>query len=218
MIAFAIVSVQAIAPRVAWACTCAPASDAEHYEGADAVFIGEMTNKDDPHPTATPTEPERQGDTITYTFDVEEAQKGDVDDPEQVDSIRASNFCGYQFAEGERYQVFADLRDGRYETSICSGTRSLGDQEPYRPATPTPDPPTPEPTQPPPTQPPPTEEPEETEATETEAPPTIEPSPTAFAIEEAGGTDPILWIGIGLAVVAAAAGGGFLFVRRRPTS
>lgn len=116
----------------AWACSCVPANDREHFEGADLVFSGIVTGREDPNATSPA---QSSGDDIIWTVDVDGAQKGTVSDPEEVVSARNGATCGYEFQITKRYQVFADRRDGKVTTGLCSGTRELAAGErPYRPS------------------------------------------------------------------------------------
>lgn len=99
---------------VCWACSCAQASDQEHFDRATVVFTGTVTGVRDAR------------DARRWTFDVESVQKGGAAPELDVLTGTTGNTCAPDLKEGGRYQVFARRNDdGRLETTICDGTRSL---------------------------------------------------------------------------------------------
>ena len=106
------------APTV-WACDCAVLSAQEYFTAADAVFTGTVTARFEP--TSGP----RGGssDPIVWNFAVESTAKGTVSHPQDVISAASEVSCGYEFAVGQRYQVYARRAGGELETGLCSGTR-----------------------------------------------------------------------------------------------
>src|SRR5687768_10693683 len=111
----------------AWACSCVPASGAEHYQNAEVVFVGVVTERTDPHED---DEIQSGGSAIHYTVEVRSEQKGDVSDPVLVKSSRSEASCGYTFRVGRRYQVFGrEQADGDVTTGLCDGNDRLSDGE-----------------------------------------------------------------------------------------
>lgn len=174
MLAITSLALVAWAAPPCWACSCVPASDEEHYARADVVFVGKVVAREEP----SAHDPyQSSSDPITWTFEVEQTQKGEARRTESVRSARDDATCGYRFEVGGRYQVFANRSEnGELWTSICSGTRNV-DREPAYPApgsSPAPDAPTPAPPTPAlPASPSPTPEPTPT--------PDESPSPSAVA-------------------------------------
>lgn len=124
--------------RPCFACSCAPASDKEHYARADAVFTGKATERHDPSAGG----PQGSADPIHWTFDVDGAQKGRTTDPVVVETSRDEASCGITFVVGRRYQVYATNTGEYLHTDLCSGTRELNaSQGPYVPPDTTPAPP-----------------------------------------------------------------------------
>lgn len=111
-----------IEAKPVWSCSCAPADPAAHYREADAVFIGSMES-------AAPLRsgPMRSSaDPIAYTIAVESVQKGRVSETVVVQSAASGASCGFTFAKGPRYQIYATFEDGVYHTHLCSATAPVG--------------------------------------------------------------------------------------------
>ena len=109
----------------AGACSCAQVDDAAAFEDADAVFVGQVIR----------THPARDGEPVDVVIlQVSDVYKGDVDRLQGV-ATSADSDCGYRLDGDGIYLVFAtgddlvDLEDGFYETSRCSGTRLLVDDD-----------------------------------------------------------------------------------------
>jgi hypothetical protein len=118
----------------AWACSCVTATDAQHFERADVVFIGTVTAKDDPH---ADEEVVSTGRRVTWTFEVRSVQKGSADDPADVRSSADEASCGFEFRVGKRYQVYAGRAGGNLNTGLCAGTRALAGGTAFTPPLPT---------------------------------------------------------------------------------
>jgi hypothetical protein len=107
------------------ACSClAPGPPAQEMEKADAVFSGRVA-------AVEPAEP-RDGAVrfprMRVTLELDRVWKG-CEEGEEVALWTAldSAACGYEFASGERYLVYAYAADdGSLTTSLCSRTRPLG--------------------------------------------------------------------------------------------
>jgi hypothetical protein len=60
-------------------------------------------------------------------FEIEDVWKGTVEESAIVLTPRASAACGYSFAEGEAYLVYANGQGQRLRTGLCSGTKPLSE-------------------------------------------------------------------------------------------
>lgn len=99
----------------ALACSCAPQPPAEYARGADVVFTGRATAINN---TVTVT---------TTVFAVDTVYKGSAERYRIIETPAQGGACGYGFAEGHLYTVFAFLdHSGRWQTSSCSGNLSHG--------------------------------------------------------------------------------------------
>ncbi len=120
----------------AHACSCAGGSNASAaYEGADAVFAGEMVRGglEDPDPA----DGTMMGGVEFHVIDAwkgvseesavlygqEMVYYGEIEAGEMI----TSNSCAYIFQKGERYLVYADRYKDGFQTFICDGTKSLED-------------------------------------------------------------------------------------------
>lgn len=103
-------------PAPACACSCAVATDAEHLHLADLAFEGVVVDVDDP------LLPSSDANPVSVRFHVESVSKGTIGDRVMLRTARDEASCGFQFALGHRYQVYAvgELTDR------CSGNRDLG--------------------------------------------------------------------------------------------
>jgi hypothetical protein len=145
------------------ACSCVQQSDKQHYDRAAVVFTGNAVERHDPNEGTY----QSSADPIHWTFDVESTQKSTTAPKQVVSTARDEASCGFTFAIGHRYQVFASKTNGELSTSLCDGTRELsGNQGPYNPP-------------PPPTPPPATPSPAPTLAPTPAPTPTATPTPTA---------------------------------------
>lgn len=126
---------------VACACSCAgPIEPKDAAERVDAVFVGVVREIDRPGGLIVSS-----ADEVRVTIEVSAVHKGDVPATVQVSTVRSSASCGYEFAEGERYLVFARGGMGELSTGLCEGNRNLayesdpfGSGRPPRPADPGP--------------------------------------------------------------------------------
>jgi LPXTG-motif cell wall-anchored protein len=91
----------------AWACSCA---QVDALQFADVAFVGRVIS------IGTDADGGRR-----VEFAVESAQKGTVDSTVTLTTSGSSASCGFDFAVGHRYRVFA--RSGR--TTLCSGNLEL---------------------------------------------------------------------------------------------
>jgi len=106
--------------RSAYACSCASFDAAEKLERSAAVFTGTVIGKGG-------TKQFKNDRSRKYTFEVKTAWKG-VSTPRatvySLDGDSAS--CGYSFARGKTYLVYAYEEDGMLKTSLCSGNQPIG--------------------------------------------------------------------------------------------
>jgi hypothetical protein len=106
----------------ACACSCAISTEAEAVQHADVVFVGTVAEID--KPLAVPFV--GSADPVTVTFAVTDVYKGGVPANAQLKTERSGVSCGYMFAAGARYLVYASIDEtGTWRTSLCSGNRQL---------------------------------------------------------------------------------------------
>ncbi len=120
----------------AHACSCAGSSDASAaYDGADAVFAGEMVRGglEDPDPA----DGTMMGGVEFRVIDAwkgvsedsvvlygqEMVYYGEIEEGEMV----GSSSCAYIFEKGGRYLVYADRFEDGFTTGTCDGTTKLED-------------------------------------------------------------------------------------------
>jgi len=110
-----------VVPGRAMACSCVPPPPFEKaVKQADAVFVGEVASSE-------PVDGMNSDGLVSYSFAVEEVVSGEVGTGVEVISHSSSATCGFPFQEGDRYVVFADERDGRLETYLCSRTEPINE-------------------------------------------------------------------------------------------
>ena len=120
----------------AHACSCAGGSDASAaYDGADAVFAGEMVRGglEDPDPAdgtmmggvefrVVDAWKGISEDSVVL-YGQEMVYYGEIEEGEMV----VSSSCAYIFEKGERYLVYADRFEDGFRTGTCDGTTKLED-------------------------------------------------------------------------------------------
>lgn len=126
----------AVVARPAHACSCAGGSDASvAYDGADAVFAGEMVRGglEDPDPA----DGTMMGGVEFRVIDAwkgvseesvvlygqEMVYYGEIEEGEMV----VGSSCAYIFEKGGRYLVYADRYKDGFRTGTCDGTTKLED-------------------------------------------------------------------------------------------
>jgi len=121
-------------PNIAHACSCvADTSQEEDFENAEAVFIGRVLSIEEHRGFAQQllrTLPfiERRPSYRTITFHVTERWKGIDANLVTAATGFGGGDCGYYFAEGETYLVYAhdgDFYGEKLATGICSRTEVL---------------------------------------------------------------------------------------------
>lgn len=107
------------------ACSCGGLGADQALANADAAFIGVVTQVAVPEagPIISTADP------IFYTFVVETALKGPLEEDGQVvvSSTRDGASCGQAFAISERWRIFAYSDKGQLATTICSGNELLAE-------------------------------------------------------------------------------------------
>jgi hypothetical protein len=104
-----------------WACSCAGQTKEEYAKSADAVFFGKVI-----HIGGGDTDDGTFGDDyLRVKMWVRTVYKGkNVKRVTVVRTNESGAACGYEsFEEGDRYTVFADKRNGKLFTDLCSGTK-----------------------------------------------------------------------------------------------
>lgn len=104
------------------ACSCVKFTDEESFAEAEVVFTGEAVDRRDPSAGSTSGS---TADPIFWTFDVSSTQKGHAGERQEISTSRDGASCGFAFALGRRYQVFAYPFGGELRTGLCTGTRAL---------------------------------------------------------------------------------------------
>jgi MYXO-CTERM domain-containing protein len=100
--------------RRADACRCIPANEGELVQAADAVFFGWVTGV------------ARIGEFEHAQVRVDEAVKGVKAGQTVVVSYGVNTSCDPRPLQvGHAYDVFANRRNGRLRTTLCSGTRDV---------------------------------------------------------------------------------------------
>lgn len=106
-------------PLPAAACSCLPPQSAtEELQRAAAVFTGTVTEITD-----------LVGDGMKVTFAVDRSWKGAQGPQATVYTADDSAACGYGFFEGQKYLVYANTANERWETGLCSRTSMLDNPE-----------------------------------------------------------------------------------------
>ena len=96
------------------ACSCIELTPAEAFERADAVFVGEVTA----FKVRSGIWGQSSIDPTTVVFSVNEVWKGPRQESITIRTARSEVSCGFEFAIGLRYLVYA--RDG--QTGLCDRT------------------------------------------------------------------------------------------------
>lgn len=122
--------------ETARACSCAVGKEepCQAYGSATAVFVGVATGveKRKIEDVATERKREDAGEYLplmTYSFAVEEAFGGVEGSEVKIGTGGGGGDCGYEFAKGARYLIYAygDRRKGNLSTSICTPTKPVGE-------------------------------------------------------------------------------------------
>jgi hypothetical protein len=111
--------------RPAYACSCAQASPAQHFSGADAVFTGRLVQRSVEHPGWPVIS---SGDPARHVFEVEVVLKGTAHHRQAVFSSADGAGCGLELDGEGPFAVFARQDDGRLRADLCGGTTALTPQ------------------------------------------------------------------------------------------
>lgn len=126
-----------VRPQVTYACSCVvPAPPLEAMENSSAVFEGTVIS------VAKPTGIiQSSADPMQVTFQVGARWKGDLDNQVTVSTAQSGDSCGFEFAKGERYMVYArgaeadgsiakgNEEQSEFTTSLCSRTALYADAQ-----------------------------------------------------------------------------------------
>jgi hypothetical protein len=120
-------------PVPVWACSCAqPASPAQAFGQAQAVFVGTVTGIRDVQPPpwlagVLQRLPgyEYPGSPVQVSFQVNTAWKGLAVDGVTVHIGHGDADCGFVFAPGAQYLVYTYEQDGQHHTNICQRTAEV---------------------------------------------------------------------------------------------
>ncbi len=119
--ALLVVSLLALLPDCASACSCAapPAGSQQELteralEESSAVFSGEVVEIGG-------------GEPATVSFRVSEVWKGPEQGTLEVTTSRQESACGYSFKEGKEYLVYTYGKEEPYKVSLCSETKPLSE-------------------------------------------------------------------------------------------
>jgi hypothetical protein len=104
----------------ALACSCMPLDKPQQADLAQVVFTGVARSVSGAFPV--PLSCTRSSmDPVFVTFDVETVYKGDAKKETVVRTVANGASCGYTFAAGKRYTVFAATSEGALDTNLCRG-------------------------------------------------------------------------------------------------
>ena len=96
-------------------CSCGGGSGPACQEatGVDAIFVGRVVKKDII----------RSGTAVRVTFDLAENFRGVSGKSTEIVTAAGEAACGFSFAVGKRYLVFAGKQEGNLWVSLCSATK-----------------------------------------------------------------------------------------------
>ncbi len=111
------------------ACSCiGPQPSCQATWQAHAVFVGQVVDITDAQPAARPDSPAALFDRRRVSFKVSETFRGDVGASVIIRTGFGDADCGYAFAVGSSYLVYAHrVPTGELTTGICSRTRPLSE-------------------------------------------------------------------------------------------
>lgn len=105
----------ALPPSTAAACSCMQQTPEEAAENASAIFEGQVARI------------ETVEGGFTVHFNVVRTFKGPSHEELEVHTGADSAGCGYAFAQGTSYLVYASESEGALSTSLCSHTMPIAD-------------------------------------------------------------------------------------------
>jgi hypothetical protein len=108
-----------------YACSCATYPElAIELDERSVVFAGDVSSIDT---VSRGDGLVSSADPVFVTFEVSKVWKGSLEKETVVRTVRDEASCGYTFALGNSYLVFADEDGGVIRTGLCSGTQPLND-------------------------------------------------------------------------------------------
>lgn len=118
----------ALSPATAYACSCAGATTAQHFDHADVVAAGRLTQVSDPHEVAQGLQ--ESGRMVEYTIEVSELVKGEAPGTVQVFSTADGAACGLEgMSVGQDYLLYGRgapaAEPGVLFANLCDGTGPL---------------------------------------------------------------------------------------------
>ena len=117
----------------ALACSCALTSEDDALAYADVAFEGVVTQE----PLWVWLWITNDASDVRYEFAVHDVIKGGpLPDRVQIATSQSSASCGAEFAQGERWRVFATGAGDDLASGLCSGNRPLGEGAKPAPASP----------------------------------------------------------------------------------
>ncbi|MFD1017611.1 hypothetical protein [Thalassobacillus hwangdonensis] len=106
-------------PNKSHACSCAEASSPSvQLEKKDAVFFGEVMDI---------SSSMFSSGEVTVLFEVDRVWKGVNQTEVKVVTKEQEASCGYNFAVGARYLVYASADGDDWKTGLCEGTKHLNE-------------------------------------------------------------------------------------------
>lgn len=99
------------------ACSCAAMSPREQLEQADAAFVGTLIAREPE--TVSSDGSIFGGEEVAWTFEVEQAVKGEFGDTVDVQSPIDTAACGFGVIEGQRIGVFLYEHQGQWHGGSC---------------------------------------------------------------------------------------------------
>ncbi len=107
-----------LSPAVA--CSCVPFTKPQLVENATTIFTATAQGFSRVFGLRQACSPST-GDVMTVHFEVETVFKGDPPRKVSVSTVIGGASCGYEFAAGKRYTVFATGSVDALETNLCRG-------------------------------------------------------------------------------------------------
>lgn len=106
-----------------YACSCAESLPVKkELQRSSAVFSGEVIEMLDDNENSSVISSD---DPIAVLFKVEESWKEMNQTEVAIYTARSSASCGFEFALGNEYLVYADETDGEFSVNLCSNTKLL---------------------------------------------------------------------------------------------
>lgn len=121
LIGMLVAAIVALQPCTAFACSCMmPGAPAAELERSSTVFAGKVVS-------ITPVNRGGVAPQLQVRFEVSQSWKGPAAQTIELMTSTDSASCGFSFAQGSEYVVYANDSEGYLGTNLCSRTRALGD-------------------------------------------------------------------------------------------